>query len=436
MHSSAGDGRRRGLRAFAVDIGPLRRHRHFRALWCGQLVSMLGRQITVVALPFQVYSITGSILAVGLLAAVQVVPLVATSLLGGALADRVDRRRLLLATNTLLAAGSITLAAAAHAGPPVVLLFGVAAFIAAVGAVDQPARTATIPNLVTPADLPAAVALSFGLFTTTAVAGPALGGVVIARMGLEFAYLIDALTFAAAITAVLLIPAQPPRAARREPPLRSIVTGLRFLGSQRAILGGFAIDINAMVFGMPRALFPVLAATTYHTGPQGLGLLYAAPGAGAVLAVVAGAGAARRARLGRIILGAVLVWGGAIALAGLVTQLWMAVLLLAVAGAGDSVSAICRSTMMQVGTPDHLRGRLASVYSMVVVSGPYLGDLEGGAVGAIFTPAVSVVSGGVLSILGVGAVALAFPELWRYSAGHAQPAAGPAVAPRAAEEAG
>jgi predicted MFS family arabinose efflux permease len=430
------DGLTGRLRAAAVDLGPLRRHRHFRRLWVGQLISGVGRQITVVALPFQIYSLTGSTLAVGLLGVAQVVPLMSTSLLGGAISDRVDRRRLLLVTNLLLAGCSLTLALVTRAGsPPVLLLFVMAALIAGFGAVDQPARTALYPNLVSRADLPAAVALGYGLLTVTAVGGPALGGVVIGRLGLAAAYGLDALTFLAALGALLLIPAQPPQRTDHERPLRSIRTGLRYLRSRRAILGSFAIDLNAMVFGMPRALFPALAATRFHTGPAGLGLLYAAPAVGSMLAVLGGAGLARSRRLGRAVVVCVLIWGGAIAVAGLTTRLGAALVLLAVAGAADSLSAICRSTMMQTTTPDHLRGRLSSAYAMVVMGGPYIGDVESGAVGAIFTPAISMVSGGVVCIAGVGVVTAAFPELWSDQAGGIVEAASAAPMARGADEA-
>ena len=408
----------RAVRAGAVDIGPLRRSRPFRLLFTGQIVSMLGRQVTVVALPFQVYSLTGSTFAVGALGAVQVVPLVGTALVGGAVADRVDRRRVLLGANAALAACSLALTLAALGGaPPVALVYLLAGLVAGLGALEQPARSATVPNLVDRSDLPAALALMFGVFQVTLVAGPALGGILIGRFGLADAYLFDTLTFGAALTAAALLPARGPRSADPEPPLRAIRAGLAFLLSQRQLIGSFAIDLDAMIFGMPRALFPVLAVQTFHAGPQGLGLLYSAPGVGAVVAVLLASGVARTRRLGRTVVIAVLAWGTAIALMGLTSRLWLALALLALAGGADAVSAICRGTLLQTATPDHLRGRAVATNSMVVMGGPYLGDLEGGSVGAIFTPAVSVVSGGVLCVAGVGLVCALFPQLWRQGTG-------------------
>jgi MFS family permease len=405
----------RAVRAAALDLRPLRECRDFRLLWSGQLVSMLGRQITVVAIPFQVFLLTRSPLAVGLVGAAQFVPLVSTSLFGGALADRVDRRRLLVATNSALCVCSATLAAASLRGdPPAWFVVAVAAAIAGFGAVDQPARSATTPNLVPHHLLPSALALNFGLFQVGVIAGPAAGGVVIARFGLGPAYAIDVATYVVAIAAILLISPQPPRHAITESPLRSIATGLRHLGDQRALLGSFAMDLDAMIFGMPRALFPVLITQTFRTGPQSLGLLYSAIACGGLVAVLTTGWLKNARRLGRIVVGAVTVWGAAIAVAGLAGVLWVALVGLAIAGGADAVSAVCRSTMLQSSTPDHLRGRMGAASSMVVAGGPYVGDFEAGAVATVFTPQVSFVSGGLLCLVGVGGVVALFPELWRY----------------------
>jgi MFS family permease len=260
------------------------------------------------------------------------------------------------------------------------------------------------------------VALMFGLFQAALIGGPAAGGLIIGHWGLGAAYLVDVLSFGAAITAVALIGPQPPGREHHEPPLRAIRSGLAFARRQPVILAGFAIDLDAMIFGMPRALFPALAASTFHTGPSGLGLLYAAPGVGAVAAILVTGWLGRVRRLGRVVIGAVAVWGLAIACFGLVGSLPAAVALLAIAGGADSISAVCRSTMLQTLTPDHLRGRMSATYSMVVMGGPYAGDVEAGAVAARFGTQVSVVSGGLLCVLGAGLVAAAFPALHRYRA--------------------
>jgi MFS family permease len=414
----------------ATDITPLRVSRDYRMLWSGNLVSTAGRQFTVVALPYQVYLLTRSNLAVGGIGLVQLVPLVALSLAGGAIADRMDRRRLLLITNVLLAGGSalLTVAALLH-WDRLWLLYLLAGLIAGVAAVDQPTRSATIPRLVRPEHLASALSLNFGGFQVTLIAGPALAGVVLAHVGLGYAYLIDAVTFAAAIAAVLAISPQPPLHSRREPVLLAVRRGLEFAVRQRVLLGSFLCDIVAMVFGMRRALFPVLATSVYHVGAGGLGLMYMALAVGGVVAALTGGWIGRTRRQGRIVVGAVAVWGLSVVGLGLAPSFAVAMLALAVGGAADAYSAVSRSTIMQTITPDELRGRLSAVYSMVVVGGPNLGDIEAGSVASAFSPAASIVSGGVLCVVGIGALVLATPQLLAYRARYfteARPAEGDA----------
>jgi MFS family permease len=404
----------RALTGVAVDIGALRESRPFRRLSAGQLVSLVGRQITVVAVPYQVYKMTGSPVLVGLLGLAQAVPLITVALLGGGIADRVDRRRLLLVTQVLLALCSLTLLVGALGQPPVIFVFAVVAVAAAVSALDSPTRTAIVPNLVSPERLAGAISVNIAMFQTTLVAGPALGGLMIAQFGLAGAYLVDVASFTAAIVAVWLLPPQPPQSSHRDSPWAALRRGFAFVRRQRVILGTYAMDLSAMIFGLPRAVFPVLAATTFSTGPQGLGYLYAAPGAGAVVAALSSGWLSRSTRLGRVVVVTIAIWGVAIVLFGFVSAVWLGLLLLAVAGAADSLSAVCRTTIMQTLTPDELRGRLTAVYFMVVVGGPFLGDLEAGVVAGVSSPRVSVVSGGVLCIVGLAVAVLVFPEVWRY----------------------
>jgi MFS family permease len=405
----------RAFRSLAVDARSLRESQPFRRLWVGQLISLVGRQITLVAVPFQVYSLTRSALDVGLLGIVQAVPLICGSLGGGAIADRFDRRRVLIVTQVCLASCSGLLALGAFIGhPPLLEIYAVVAVAALVGAVDAPTRTAIIPNLVGVDRLAGALSLNIILFQTTLVAGPAIGGLVIANLGLPAAYAVDVITFSAALTAVALLPPQGRSSSERERPLAAIVRGLRFARGQPVILGGFAMDLAAMIFGLPRAVFPVLAATTFHAGPLGLGLLYAAPGLGAVLAALASGAVARSKRLGRIIVVAIVAWGLVIIAFGFVQTLWIALLVLAIAGGADSISAVCRTTIMQRIAPDELRGRLTSLYFMVVAGGPYIGDVETGIVANAFGAEVAIVSGGALCLVGLGAAAAAFPSVWRY----------------------
>ncbi len=377
----------------------------------------MGRQITAVALPFQVYRLTGSTLAVGLIGLVQVVPLVLCSLIGGAVADAVDRRRLLLVTTSLLALCSGLYAAGAlHGHPPLAGLYAVAGVAAGLGAFDQPARSATVPNLVPRDQLPAAVTLMFGLFQVSLVAGPAVGGLLIGRAGLGAAYLVDVVSFAAALAGTALIAPQPPRHERTEPPIRAIRTGLAFARRQPAILAGFAIDLDAMIFGMPRALFPALAAGVYHTGPSGLGLLYAAPGVGAVAAILATGWLGRARRLGRVVIVSVGVWGLAIAGFGLVGSLPAGV---APARRRRRRRQRQRRLPLDDAPDPHPRPP----------PGADVGDiLDGGDGRALrrrrrgrggrrrFGPRVSVVSGGLLCLLGAGLVALTLPALYRFPA--------------------
>ena len=408
----------------AVDLTAVRESRDLRWLLLGHMASSLGTQAALVAVPYQVYVLTRSPVLVGLVGLVELGPLVAASLLGGAAADRGDRRRLLLAaqgTVCVLAAG---LALGAFLGPPpVVVLFVLAGALAGAGTIVNVARSAMVPGLAGPANLRSALSLSFGLAQVSSIVGPALGGLLIAWLGVGAAYAADAAAFALAFgAAAMLRPVPPPPREGRPPPVRrSVVEGLRFVRGNRALAGSFVIDLCAMTFGMPRALFPVLALTVYDAGAAGTGLLYAAVSAGATVAALT-TGWVQHARwLGRIVIAAVLVWGAAIALAGLVASLAAAAALLAVAGAADSVSAVCRSIINQTVTPDALRGRMSSVFLLVVTSGPRLGDIEAGVVASLTSASFAVVSGGLACIAAVGGVVLAFPELAAYDGERVRP---------------
>jgi len=414
------------IRGLAVDITPLRRSREFRALWFGQLVSVTGRQITVVALPFQVFLQTGSPLAVGMIGLVQVVPLVAASIVGGAIADRVDRRRLLLATELGLFATSGLLLAGALAGePPLWYLYAVTGMQAAIFGVNTPTRSAVIPNLVPRDLLPAALALGQVMFTTTMVAGPALAGVILGAFpdpgtGLVWAYAADVVTFFAALAAVWLLPPLPPlrdQGERRSTGWQDIKEGFAYLAKRRVLISTFLIDLNAMIFGMPRALFPVLALTQFHRGEEVVGALFSAVAVGALVGALTTGWVGRIRRQGLAVLVAVAIWGLGITAFGLVGDLlWVAFACLAVAGAADVISAVFRGTILQQSVPDDLRGRLSAVHIVVVAGGPRIGDFEAGVVAALSTPTVSVVSGGLVCIVGVVALAAAVPEFARYEA--------------------
>jgi MFS family permease len=400
-----------------ADLSPLRVSRDFRLLFAGNSVSYLGRQLTVVAIPFQVFTITGSSLAVGMIGLVTVVPLVGLSLAGGAIADAVDRRKLLLVTQVLSAGTSAGLALNAGASSPRLWpIYVLAALSAGLAGVDHPARNATIPNMVGRELYPSAAALGQVQFQIGQVVGPALAGVIISQVSLAAAYWIDVGTFAAAVAALLLISPQPPEGGGTRASLASVREGLRYVKGRRLLIGTFLIDIDAMVFGMPRALFPALGTGFFGGGAFTVGLLHAAPAAGALLGALMTGWVGGVRRQGRAVIVAVLVWGGAIALFGLVPWLPLGLALLALAGAADVVSAVFRNTILQLSVPDGLRGRLSSVHIAVVTGGPQIGDAEAGAVAALTSPRVSVVSGGVACILGVLLLLRRVPELARYDA--------------------
>ncbi len=422
---------RRLLGRVAVDVSPLRGSRDFRLLTVGSFITNLGTQATLVALPYQVYVQTRSPLLTGLLGAVELLPIAVMSLYGGALADRVDRRRLLLVDQLALVAVSAALGAGALAGhPPLGLLYALAGLLAGFGAIQNVARSAIVPNVVRTGELRAALALTFGLYQLTMVIGPMVGGALIALFGISTAYLVDAASCFGMTAAVLALTPQPPHGAGEHPAIaRSIRDGLSFVFSERALLGSFCIDLAAMTFGMPRTLFPVLSLTVYHTGAAGTGALFAAVSAGATVAALTTGWLQRVRRLGRVVIWAVLVWGAGIALAGLVTTLWAALGLLALAGAADSISAVCRSTINQTVTPDAMRGRMSAAFSLVVTSGPRLGDIESGAVASLATPRFSVFSGGIGCVISALLVVKAFPALAEYDAERAvADAAAPAQA--------
>jgi MFS family permease len=420
------------VRRLLLDITPLRLDRDFRWLWSGQVVNGIGNQITRVALPYQVFVLTGSTLAIAALTLFQLVPILLFALGAGSLADAVDRRRLLLATQAGLAICSLALAILTIAGPPPVwALFVVAFFAAGLSAVDQPTRSSAIPRLVPNERLPSAIALNQLNFQMASIVGPAVGGIIIALVGIGAAYVVDLLTFTASFIALLSIRPLPPLGAVTRPGLDAVREGLRFVRRRRAILGSFVIDLNAMIFGMPMSLFPVLALDVFKTGALGFGLMEAAPAVGAFVGALFSGWVRHVHGVGRAVLAAVAAWGLAITAFGLVTVAFpLALLFLAIAGAADMFSAIFRSTIVQLDTPDNVRGRVMSIHILVVTSGPRIGDIEAAVVAALTTPQFAVVSGGVLCVLGVAAVARWFPELASYVIGR------PATSGAAPEAAG
>ncbi|HEU5034777.1 MAG TPA: MFS transporter [Mycobacteriales bacterium] len=404
-------------RRFAADVTPLRESADYRRWWIGIVVSFTGTQLTQVALPLQVYAITKSSVAVGLIGAVVLVPFVLSGLIGGAVADAVDRRRLTLLTGSALTVVSALLAVQAALGlRQLWLLYVLAAVQGAFASVDSAARGAMLPRLVRREMLPSANALGQLGFNGAMTVGPLLAGLLVAAVGFTWTFALDAASFAAILCALWRLPAMPPEGGSTRAGLRSVAEGLRFLGPRKNLLMTFLVDINAMVFGMPRALFPAVGVHWFHGGASTVGLLYAAPPLGAFLGAALSGWSARVRRQGLAVLVSVSLWGGAIAAFGLSRTLWLSLLFLAVAGAADMVSAVFRNTILQVATPDSLRGRLQGVFIVVVAGGPRLGDVESGTVAGAFGLGTSVVSGGLACIAGVAALAAAYPSFAKYDA--------------------
>jgi len=413
-----------------MDLRPLRRHRDFRWLYAAQSVSLLGTMVTYVALPYQMFALTHSSLQVGLLGLAELLPLLLTAFVGGALADSMDRRRLVLVTEAGLGLGSGALALAAFAGhSPVALLYAVAGWMSALNGLQRPSLEALTPRLVDADEMPAIASLAMLRGSVGMIAGPALGGALLASAGLPTAYLFDAATFVFSLFAIGTIRAVLPAAGGERVSLRSVLEGFRYARSRQELIGTYVVDFVAMVFGMPLALFPALAES--RGGAHALGLLYAAPACGALVTSLTSGWASRVHRHGLAVLLAATVWGLAIVGFGFSSGLLPALLFLACAGAADGTSGMFRMTLWNQTIPDHLRGRLAGIEMVSYMSGPLLGHVEAGLVAAPFSVKASVVSGGALCVAGVLLCATLLPRFVGYDARKwraAQPPAEPAGA--------
>ena len=375
----------------------------------------MGSMLTYVALPYQMYQLTHSSLAVGLLGLVELVPLLLTAFVGGALADAIDRRRMVIGTDVLLAAGSGALALVALADkPPVLAVYVIAGFMSAINGLQRPSLDALLPRLVDKEELPAAAALSGVRGSIGMIAGPAIGGVLLASIGLAGTYAIDALSYGFALVCFALIRAMPPPEGAERPSLAGIAEGFRYAASRQELIGTYVVDFVAMVFGMPLALFPAIAEKL--GGTTGLGLLYAAPAMGALVASLTSRWTPRVHRHGFAVMMAATVWGIAIVFFGFCDTLVPSIFFLALAGGADMISGIFRMTMWNQTIPDNLRGRLAGIEMVSYMSGPLLGHTEAGAVAALFSVRTSVISGGVLCVIGVLLCGALLPRFLRYDA--------------------
>lgn len=406
---------REWLQLATVDITPLRRHRDFRLNFVGRSVSAFGSMITFVAVPYQVYLLTHSTASVGLLGAVELAALLGFALLGGALADARDRRMIGLVAEAGLMAGSIILFGNALLAHPIIwLVFVIVSVQGALDAMQTPSMAALTPRLVDREEIPAALALNGMRSTTAMIAGPALAGVIIAIAGLPVAYAVDVASFVVGLACLWLMRAVPPPVDAARPSVRRIVEGLRYARSRPELMGSYIVDVIAMFFGMPIALFPAIASGL--GGPKVLGLLYAAIAAGSFLFSATSGWTKRVRRHGLAVIIAASLWGVAIIAFGFAPSLGVALLCLVAGGAADMMSGIFRQTLWNQTIPDSLRGRLASIEQISYSGGPLLGNFRSGVVASLFTVRISIVSGGILCVLGCLIAAVALPGLREFDA--------------------
>ena len=400
------------LGQIAIDIAPLRESRDFRRLFTGRFVSMAGNAVATTAANWQVYGLTHNSLAVGLLTLASGAGMLFGLLTGGMLADRHDRRTLLMVVRlpqAVLAALLVINSLVSHPAlwPLYVITFG----IGLLSGLSSPASTAATPALVGDEKLPAAAALNATASQLGSLGGPAIAGLLIAGPGLASCYAIDAVCFAVFGLAMIGLRPMPPTTRAQRPGLKSLAEGFRYVRHNGVVGGMLLVDTNAMIFGMPSALFPALASTHFHGGSTTFGLLVAAPGLGAMIGAATSGWTGQLKRPGVVVIAAGIVWGGAIAAFGLVSSLPLALFFLAVAGMGDLISEVLRNALLQRYTPDQLRGRVSSLYLAQVTSAPAVGNVEAGGVARLISPGFSVVSGGLACVAGALVLGAMIPAL-------------------------
>ncbi|MFC4057670.1 MFS transporter [Planomonospora corallina] len=402
------------VRRHLVDVRPLATPA-YRRLWWGQGVSFMGFQLTSVAVSAQIYDITGSSFWVGMLGPANLVPLIVFGLWGGAIADAVDRRKLLIGGALVAWTGTLALLVQAWTGTAEVGLLLAAVAVHATGfAVTSPTRGAIVPRLLPVDQVPAANTLNFLVSSLGAVAGPLLAGVVLARGGAATAYLADALLFGASLYAALRLPRLAPTGEVTRPGLGSVLDGLRYIAGHPVVLMSFVVDIIAMAFALPRALFPEVVAERFGGSPVAFGWLTAAMGLGSVAGGLLSGWVGRVRRQGVALTCTIVVWGMSVVAAGLAGELWAMVALLAVGGAADMVAGVWRQTILQTHAPDEMRGRMQGVFTVVVAGGPRLGDLRAGATATWFGATAAWVGGGLACAVAVVAAGLAVPAFRNY----------------------
>jgi MFS family permease len=408
---------RRGFLArFALDLTPLRRYPAFRRLWFGQGVSFIGTEIAEVALAYQMYQLTGSKLAVGLISLTHLVPLLTLTVIGGAIADAVDRRRLMLLQQVGMVAGSLGLAfnASLHS-PHVWALYASQLVISSSFSIGAGAQRSMTPQLVDESNFLSASALNSVTSQLGAVAGPGVAGILLKFVDLKWIYFGDSLSYVGALGAVYLLPRLVAREDADRPSWESIKAGFTYVRHQPVILGFFLVDTVAMIFGMPSALFAPVASDRFHD-PALVGYLYMAPAVGALLVSLLSGPLRHVGRQGLGVVVAASVWGVAIFAFAFAHQLWIALLLLGLAGFGDQISAILRSVMLYRITPNQMLGRVSGIEFMQVAAAPSIGNLEAGALASATNLTVAIASGGILCVAGCAVLAAVFPKLIQYNA--------------------
>jgi MFS family permease len=405
-------------RGHLMDLTPLRVSREFRLLFFGHSVSNFGDEIVAVAIPYQVFQLTGSTLAVGLLGLAALVPVFVFPILGGAFADALERRKLVTVTHAILAAMSGLMAINAALPHPLLWPMYVFTFLAAgLYTFNRPALDTWPARLLNKSLLPSSNALDSGFGTLAGMLGPVAAGFLLVAIEPRGVYVVDVVTFLVVIVAVRMMHPSPPAHEGNEVSWEAVKDGFRFLKGKRNVQSVFLADLNAMIFGFPMALLPAVALTL-DPGRQAqvLGFLFAAPAAGAFLATVFSGRARDVRRQGRAIMLSIVVWGAAIVVFGLSHVLWLSLAMLAIAGAGDMVSGIFRLSIIQAAVEDRFRGRLEGIGMAVWATGPALGDVESGVVATLTSTSTSIVSGGLITIVGIGILGRFAPGFWRYDA--------------------
>jgi MFS family permease len=396
-----------------IDTTPLRTSRQFRLLFVAGSISRVGSMITYVALPLQVKQLTGSFVLVGLLGLVELAPLIVFGLYGGALADAVDRRRMVLLTEAAFMLLSGVLLVNALVPHPALWPIYLFAFIgAALDGLQRPSLDALLPRVVAHDELVAAGALNGLSGTISTMAGPALGGILVASFGVGSGYAVDIVTFGASLLVLAMMRPVPPPVGADRPSLRAITEGLGYAWSRKDLLGTYLVDLSAMFFAFPYALFPFVADALH--APWALGLLYSSGFVGATLATATSGWSKKVHHHGRAIVYASALWGAAIAAFGLSRNLWLSLFFLALAGAGDMISGIFRQLMWNQTIPDQLRGRMAGTELLSYSLGPQLGQVRSSLVAQWTSLRVSITSGGLVCVVGAALLAAALPSLWRY----------------------